>query len=317
MKKLFIFGIIFLLMVGFANNGFSAYPEKEVEWILWSSPGGGSDTTARTVGIPLRRLLKQPLIIRNMTGGSGARAMTYLQNQKADGYTLLFVTNTLITTLERGTVPYKLEDFIPVFLLNHDAHLVAVSAKSKTKTLEDLVALGKERPIKWGMTHYGGTDHVASHVFAKSFGIKYRPVVYQGGGEVKVAALSGVLDAFITNTTQIMGQVEAGNIKILAVMAEKRLATLPDVPTLKEKGYNIILGTWRGVCVKKGTDPEVVKTLEKYFSKATEHKVYQDFLKNNAMDYNVKKSEAFKSFILKEYDLYSKAIKEIGVSKKK
>ena len=86
---------------------------------------------------------------------------------------------------------------------------------------------------------------------------------------------------------------------------------------LAEKGHDVVLGTWRGVCVKKGTDPAVVKTLESFFDKATEHKVYQDFLKNNAMVYNVKKSDAFKAFILKEYDLYSQAIKEIGVSKKK
>ena len=317
MKRLLSFFLCLIMVLSFAISVQAKFPDKEVEWILWSSPGGGSDITARTIGMPLRKALKQPLVIINRTGGSGARAMAYIQGQKADGYTWLFVTNTLITTLFRGTVSYKLDDFIPIVLLNHDAHLIAVPAQSKIKTLEDLIAFGKKNVIKWGMTHYGGTDHVATHIFGRVAGIKIKPIVYQGGGEVKVAALSGVLDAFITNTTQIMGQVEAGKIRIVACMADKRLNVLPNVPTLKEKGINVVLGTWRGVVVKKGTDPMIVNKIQDYLINASKNKIYTKFLKDQAMEYNVMNSKEFAKFIKSEWGLYTQAIKEIGIEKKK
>lgn len=310
-KFLLIYVLSVVLVLTFVSLSYADFPEKEVEWIIWSSPGGGSDITARTVGIPLRKALEQPLIIINMTGGSGARAMTYVQNKKADGYTWLFVTNTLITTITREIVSYKLEDFRPVVLLNHDAHLIAVNTDSDIKTIEDLIKIARKNPIKWGITHFGGTDHVATHIFAEQTGANIVPIVYQGGGEQTAAALSGVLDAFITNTAQILGQVEAGKIRILACMADKRLNVLPDVPTLKEKGYDIVLGTWRGVVVKKDTDEQIASTIEKYFIEASKTGIYLEFLKNQAMDYNVKNSKEFEEFIRDEYTLYSQAIKEI------
>lgn len=317
MKKLLTVILIVILLIGGLTSGIclAAYPEKEIEWILWSNPGGGSDITARTVGIPLRKLLGQPLVIVNMSGGSGARAMTYVQNEKADGYTLLFVTNTLITTIERKLVDYKIEDFVPVFMLNDDPQTIAVSAKSNIKNLTDLIVLGKKKSLKWGLTHLGGNDHVAIHTFAKIADIKYDPVVYQSGGEVMVAALGGVIDVFISNPSEIMGQVEAGNLCVIASMSEKRISVLPEVPTLKEEGYDVVFGTWRGVCVKKGTDPAIIRTLEELFYKAADSDIYRKFLKDNGMDFNVKNAEEFVVFMSSQFKVFSEGIRDIGLVK--
>ena len=318
MKKLLTMILIVTLLVGGLTSVISLaadYPEKEIEWILWSNPGGGTDITARTVGIPLRKLLGQPLVIVNMSGGSGSRAMTYFQGEKADGYTLLFVTNTLITTIERKLVDYKLEDFVPVFMLNDDPQVIAVSAKSDIGNLTDLIVAGKKKPLKWGLTHLGGNDHVAIHSFAKTVDIEYDPVVYQSGGEVMVAALGGVIDVFISNPSEIMGQVESGDLRVIASMSEKRLSILPEVPTLKEKGYDVVFGTWRGVAVKKGTDPKIIKTLEELFYKAADANIYREFLKNNGMDFNVKKEEEFKVFMSSQHKVFADGIREIGLVK--
>jgi len=317
MKKLLTVILIVILLIGGLTSGIclADYPEKEIKWILWSSPGGGSDITSRTVGVPLRKALGVSLIIVNMSGGSGARAITYVQNQKADGYTWLFITATLITSIERGLVDYTLEDFVPVFMLNHDPQALVASAKGDIKTIEDLIKLGKERKIKWGLTHLGGNDHVAIHSFAKMAGIKYDPIVFQSGAEEVVGALGGVIDVFIANPSEVMGQVEAGNLKVLSTMSEKRLGILPEVPTLKEKGYDAVFGTWRGMAVKKGTDQEIVEALEKYFYAASDTDIYHNFLKNNGMDYNVKGSKEFKDFIEKQYKIFSEGIREIGLVK--
>jgi len=316
-KNLFVVSLIVILLVGILTSGVcsATYPEKEIRWILWSSPGGGSDRTSRTVGIPLRKALGVPLVIVNMSGGSGTRAMTYVQNQKADGYTWLFITATLITSMERGLVDYELEDFVPVFMLNHDPQAIVAPVKGDIKTIEDLVKLGKKRKIKWGLTHLGGNDHVAIHSYAKMAGIKYDPIVFQSGAEEVVGALGGVIDVFIANPSEVMGQVEAGTLKVLSTMSERRLGILPEVPTLKEKGYDAVFGTWRGIAVKKGTDQEIVKALEKYFYDASDSDVYRDFLKNSGMDYNVKGSDEFKAFIEKQYKIFAEGIKEIGLVK--
>ncbi len=303
--------VIFLLTV--SSLGLAAYPEDEIEWILWSSPGGGSDTTARTVGIPIRKDMEIPLVIKNMPGGSGARAMSYVQDAKADGYTWLFVTNTLITTTERGLVDSTFEDWIPVFMLNHDPQTIVVNEKSDIKTLEDLIEVGKSRTLKWGLTHLGGNDHIAINTFAKKTGVKYDPIVFESGAEVMVAALSGVIDVFISNPSEIMGQVDANNLNVIATLSDKRLGILPDTPTALEEGYDIQFGTWRGVAVKKGTDPAVVSKIESILAEATQAEIYQEFLKDNGMEYNVKNAKEFKTFIEKQWSVFAEGIEDVGL----
>jgi putative tricarboxylic transport membrane protein len=312
MKKIVSSLLVLAMVLGLSPIVLAQFPEREVEWILWSSPGGGSDTTARTIGMPLRKALGQSLIIINKPGGSGARAMTHLQKAEADGYTWLFVTNTLITSIARDVVKYEIDDFVPVALLNHDAHLIAVPASSPAKDINDLITMGKEKSLKWGLTHFGGSDHVGAQVFSKSVGVKYQPVIFQGGGELNAAVLSGVLDTIITNTTQAMGQIEAGNIRVLATMAPERLSILPDVPTLKELGHDISMGTWRGVMVKKGTDPEIVKTIGDLILESSKKDVYQNFLRDRAMEYNVLGSKEFEKFVDSQTELLTNAIEEIG-----
>lgn len=313
MKKILVLSILMVLVFTLGAVSYAEYPEKEIEWVLWSSPGGGSDTTARTVGIPLRKSMGVPLVIKNMPGGSGARAMPYVQKQDADGYTWLFITNTLITTTERELVDYTYEDWEPVFMLNHDPQTIAVNADSDIETFEDLVELGNERTLKWGLTHLGGNDHIAINAVAKATGVEYDPIVFESGAEVMVGALSGVIDVFISNPSEIMGQVDAGKLRVIGSLSEKRLSILPDTPTLKELGHDIQFGTWRGVAVKAGTDPEVIEKIESMLAEAADTEIYRNFLEDNGMDYNVKKQEEFKEFIDRQWDIFAEGLEDVGV----
>jgi len=318
MKKILILVLILIvLMFVFSVVSFAQYPEKEVEWICWSNPGGGSDMTARTVGIPLRKALKVPLIIINMSGGSGARAMNYTMSKPADGYTWQFVTGELVPTIERGLVNAEIEDFVPLVRLNFDPHIICVSGKSNVKSIEDLVVLGRERTIKWGLVDLGGSDHISTQIFSNATGIDYDPIVFHSGSEVLVGALGGVIDAFIANPSEVMGQYEAGKIIILTTLTQERLGILPEVPTMEESGYSVPdCGTWRGVCIKKGTDPEIISYLEKQFFEATKKDIYRDFLAKNGMDYNVLGAKDFKTFIDSYTETTKEIINQLGLGKK-
>jgi len=313
MRRLIFTILIIGLLLSMSISAFAEFPDREIEWIIWSSPGGGSDLTARSIGMPLRPLLGVPLIITNMPGGSGARAINAVMEREADGHTWLFFTATAIAATHRGIVDYEMSDFVPVFRLNYDPQTIVVPAASAIETLEDLVELGKERPLKWGLTHLGSIDHIGINAFAEAAGVEYDPVVFQSGAEVTAGALGGVIDVFISNPSEVMGQIEAGTMKFLAVMSEERLDLLGDIPTCVEKGYDVSTGTWRGIVVKKGTDPEIVKTLEKLFFEAADTDTYRSFLKRNAMSYAVQGSEEFGEFIKRQTQVYLEQFEKLGL----
>ncbi|MFZ7120121.1 MAG: tripartite tricarboxylate transporter substrate binding protein [Eubacteriaceae bacterium] len=316
-KKSILFILILMLLIGITNGVSAQFPEKEIEWVIWSSPGGGSDVTARTVAIPMRRELGgHPLVIVNMPGGDGARAIEYVMQKPADGYTWLFTTGTLITAIERGLVDYEFEDFIHVAMLNYDAESIAVRANGDIQTIDELVKLGKERPLKWGVTGLGDSEHVRVDLFARRTGVQYDPVVYQGGGENMAALLEGSIDCIMGNPTEILGQVEGGNVKILAVTTPERLEVLPDVPTIVEEGYDVVSGTLRGISVKAGTPPEVVDKIEELFLEAANSEIYQEFLKDNAISPEyVRGSEDYKEFYNREWNDVVEGLKALGIVK--
>lgn len=316
MKKIIFMFIIIGLLFSLSVSGLAAYPEEEIEWAIWSSPGGGSDITARTIGIPLRKSLGVSLVITNMPGGSGSRSMTYVQNQPADGYTWQFITDTFIVSMERGIVDYELSDWIPIARLNFESNSIAVSVDNQygIETIDDLLEIGKENELKWGVSNMGSIDHLAAFTVSEMADLKIKPIVYTSGGEILVAALGNVIDAFWANPSEIMGQVDAGEIKILAVASEERLSTLPDVPTLREKGMqNAIFGTWRGVAVKKGTDPEICDAIENYLLEAAESDIYRNFLEENGIPYDVLGSDEFLAFVEDQYSWFAETGRKAGV----
>lgn len=314
MKKVLTISLTLIMILGLVGVSLAAsYPEREIEWVIWSNPGGGSDVTARTMAIPLKKDHDVSLVVQNMAGGSGARAMAYVQKARADGYTWLFVTNTIITTVERNLTEYKYEDWIPVFMINDDPQVIVVKENSEIKNFQDLIEVGKKRKLKWGLSHLGGNDHIAINALAKSTGVQYDPIVFESGGEVMVGALSGVIDVFTANPSEIMGQVEADKLEVIASMSEKRLSVLPDVPTTEELGHDIQFGTWRGVFVKKGTPPEIVNKIEDLLFQAASTDMFKQFLEDNGMDFNVKKKEEFREFIDEQWKIFADGLKEIGI----
>lgn len=292
-----------------------SFPEKPITLLVWGSPGGGSDVFGRTLAKASESILGKPVVVENKAGGGGATAMAYLVGQKSDGYTVLAVTTNLVLTPLTKNIPNTYEDFDPVIMVGKDATMTAVKANGNIKNLEDLITLGKEKTIKWGTFGVGTTDHVAAAILQKDTGIKVDFVPFEGGGEAMAALLGGHIDVINANPSEISDQIEAEQLAGIGIFSPERLEDFQDVPTYKEKGYDIIVETWRGVIAPKGTPDEVKSILYEAFKGALEDDGMKGYYKKNNIIKDVKDGEQFYKFIEEENNFYKDILSEMGLIK--
>ncbi len=311
-----------VLMVSTAADVMAAekkYPSKQINWLIFSSAGGGTDIFSRMAAIRLRRILDVPIVIRTMSGGSGARMMNYMLTEPRDGYTIGSLTNSGLATIARGMTKAKLSDLVGIARGCYDPQSFCVATKGRFKTIQEAVEFGKANPkkLKFGLAHMAGVDHVTVYEFSQTAGFDPEYVPFKSGGEIIVAMLSGTIDIGVLNPSEFMGQYEAKTVKPIVFLIPNRLKDFPDVPTAKEVGWDVEQATWRGVFVMAGTPQPVVDTLRKAFMKSMKHKVYQDYLKNNSMGpESILSGEDWEAFLKKQYPVWERAMKELGYVKK-
>ncbi len=293
----------------------SNYPTKNIEMVAWASPGGGSDRMCRTFAKSTEGILPQTMYVINKKGGSGAVGMTYVQGKPADGYTLLGVTNNLVfTPLTRPEFKYNYKDFEPIIMWGFDAKSINVTTQSPYKTIEDLVKAAKDNPgkIKIGIYGTGTDDHILVYLLGKEAGVKFGFVPFEGGGEQVAALLGGHTDAQVSEVQEIKAQVDAGKIRILAFATEQRLKGLPDIPTLPEKGWNVVVPKFRGLVVKKGTPDEIVSYLISRSLKAIQTPVFDNYLKRSMIEPYFLVGEGFGELIREQAETFGGVLKTLG-----
>jgi len=326
MKRL-KFGVVVALAMGFFWQSATTvlaedkYPSKQINWYIHSSAGGGTDIFSRTVALRLRRILKANIVISTMSGGSGARMLNYLMEQPADGYTLNSFTNSNLATMARGMTKATREDVIGIVRGCYDPQALVISSKDggTYKNIEEVLAKAKEAAgtVKIGVAHMASIDHVAAYEFAKAAGVEFEFVPFDGGGEIIVALLGNVIDMGVLNPSEFIGQYDAGNLKPAVFLVAERLEGFPDTPTAKELGYDVEMATWRGVVVKKGTPDAIVKTLRDAFAKSMEHKIYQNYLRDNSMGpESILIGDDWDKFLDQKWPVWQTAMKELGYIKK-
>lgn len=291
----------------------SKYPEKPVNLVVWGSPGGGSDIFGRTLGKAAESILGKPIVVENKPGGGGATAMAFLAAEKADGYTSLAVTtNLVLTPLTKGT-PNNFEDFDPVIMIGKDATMTIANFEGEFQSLEDVIRIGKERTLKWGTFGIGTTDHVAAAIFEKLTGITVDFVPFDGGGEAMAALLGGHIDLLNGNPSEVASQIEAEQLIGLGIYSEERLVKYSDVPTFTEFGYDIIVETWRGVVVPKGTPDDVKSKLYESFKAALEDPSMVKYYEDNDIVKEVLNGSEFNSFIIEQNEFFKTTLTEMGI----
>ena len=293
------------------------FPSKNIEIVIHSKYGGGTDTTARMMMIRSRRVLGVDMVVTAQRGGSCAKAHQYALGKPRDGYTVLALTQSHLYTIARGKSPLTIDDVVGVARAMDDPTLITVATSSKYKTLDDLIAASKGKALNWGVAQIGGTEHIGLATFAKEAGIKFKAVPFGSGAQMVQALMSGAIDATLPNVSEGGSQVKDGTFRALAVMSAERLADFPDVPTTVEKGYNVKTSTTRGYLVLKGTPEDRIEKLSKGMVKAMKHEVFANYLKSAGLtvDDSVAGHEVWNAQIKAEYKIAVEALKELGLIK--
>ena len=267
--------LLALLVLPFAAAAQSDYPSHAITMVVPFPPGGVADITGRPVAEAMGRILKVPVVVENRSGAGGGIGMQYVARAKPDGYTVLMALSSISIIPEADKVlgrdpMYQLSQLVPIARFTADPTVLAVRADSPYKSVADLVAAAKKKPgaIPYGSSGNYGTMHVPMEMFANSADVKMLHVPFGGAGPAIVALLGGQVDALSTGPSSIMSHYKAGKIRVLATWGDKRLASLPDVPTLKELGYDVQFSQWTGLFVPAGTPPEIVAKLRDAAQKA-------------------------------------------------
>jgi tripartite-type tricarboxylate transporter receptor subunit TctC len=260
--------VLALALLGAQAGAQDAYPSKPITLIVPFPPGGVADIVARPAADALGRVLGAPVVIENKAGAGGGIGMAYVAKAKPDGYTLLLALSSISILPEAdkiiGRPPmYQLDQLVPIARLTADPTVLAVRADSRWKTLQEFVADAKKRPgaISYGSSGNYGTMHVPMEMFAADAGIKMLHVPYTGAGPAVVGLLAGNIDAVSTGPSTVIQHVKAGTVRVLASWGDHRLASLPEVPTLSESGFNAVFFQWSGLFAPAGTPAPVLAKL--------------------------------------------------------
>jgi putative tricarboxylic transport membrane protein len=291
------------------------YPSKQIEMVAWASPGGGSDIMCRTFAKAAEGIIPQTIYVVNKKGGGGAIGMAYVQGKPADGYTLLGITNNLVyTPLSKKDFQFSHKDFEPIIMWGYDPKCIAVAASSPYKTIEDLVNAAKASPgkIKIGTFGPGTDDHVMGYMLSKKAGAEFGFVPFDSGGEILAALLGGHIGAQITEVAEVKSQMDAGKVRILAVATAKRIEALPEIPTLSEKGWKVVIPKFRGLAVKKGTPQAIVEYLISQSLKAVKTPGFQKYQNESYIEPEFLTGKDFENLIREQVEETAPVLKELG-----
>lgn len=293
------------------------FPEKSIEIIVPAAAGGGTDATARALANEAEDVFGQSIGVLNKTGGSGSVGMSEGANAKADGYkvTMVFVELTMFKHL--GLSPLTYDQFKPIGMINFDPAALTVAADAPYDTLEEFIAYAKDHPgeVSVGNSGTGSIWHIAAASLEKAADIKLNHVPHEGAAPAVTALVGGHIDAVTVSPAEVKTQLEAGNVKTLAVMADTRSDIIPDVPTFGEAGLEINpTGTWRGLTVPKDTPDEVVAKLEEGFMKAAEDEDFAEFMKTNGLGIELKDSGEFEEYMKQNEEDFGEIIGDLGLN---
>jgi tripartite-type tricarboxylate transporter receptor subunit TctC len=244
------------------------YPSRPITIVVAFPPGGLADLTARPLAAALERILRQPIVISNKPGAAGAVGNHFVATSKPDGYTLLMALVSISTLPEVdklfGRTPnYTIDQFVGIARLNAEPSVITVRGNAPWKTLKDVVEDAKRRPMQIVHTSSGlyGASHVPFAMFLHAAGITMRHLPTTGGGPMMNALLGGHAEIVASVPTLVAPHMPTGQVRLLAHTGSARLAAFPDVPSMKELGYDVEYYAWAGLVAPKATPPAVLKML--------------------------------------------------------
>jgi putative tricarboxylic transport membrane protein len=298
-------------------------PQKNVEIVVTSAPGGSNDKTARTVEriLTAHKLVASSLTVVNKPGGGGRIAFAYVDQHAGDPHFLLIGTTGLLTGHILGTNRMSYMDFTPIASLFNDYVVFAVNANSPYKTGKDLVERLKKDPksVALGVVAVGSHNHVAVGLVLKAAGGNPRDlktVAFKGSSESITALLGGHIELVPTAAGNAAGHVATGKLRVVGVAAPQRFGgVLANVPTWREQGLDVVMGGWRALVGPKGLTAAQVAYWEEVLRKATATKEWKDDLEKNYWSDDFVTSAQFRKDLEKDYADMKAVLTELGLAK--
>ena len=296
-----------------------AYPSRPVTMVVPFPPGGVADLTGRPTALVMEKYLKQRIVVENKAGAGGAVGMAAAANSKPDGYTILMALSSIsiIPPADRlfdRKPAYEMSQLVPIALISADPTVLVVRAEAPWKTVKDFVEDAKNRPGKINYSSSGiyGTLHMAMEIFATSAGIKLFHIPYQGGGPAVTAILGGQVEALASGPSAVIGQIKGGKLRALASWGDKRLASLPDVPTFKELGYNAEFYIWAGLFAPAGTPASALQTLRNAARQTVNDPDFKTAMAKIETPINYLDAPEFQKFWDNDARILAEAVKRVG-----
>ena len=273
------------LMISSAPTSAQDYPHDTVTLTTHSSAGGGTDVFLREMVGHLGQVMGVNFVVENVRGGSGAKAMAHLASSPADGSVFYGTTPTFINTslLSKPDVTFRdLQPLVNVFL---DPQIVYVRAESPFNTLAEVVEKAKAEPgsIKFGVTTPGSLDRQVMEKFKAVTGADGPVITHDGGGELLISVLNETVDLGIGEVQELIGQLEANEVRLIATYTEERLEQFPDVQTAREQGIDLVVDKFRGIAGPKGLPADVIAAWEKAIPEVLEVPAFKEWYTNASL----------------------------------
>ncbi len=320
-RRRFVIGSAAAAVAVAAQPAFSQepYPARPITIVNPFPPGGAVDVVARPLASVLEPILKQPLVIETKAGAAGQVGGQFAANAKPDGYTLLMHIVSIsgfaeVDKLFGRPVKFTREDFIPIARFIADPMVLVVNDRQPYKTLKEFVDDAKKRPNQLIFSSSGlyGALHLPTALFMKAAGVQMKHLPTAGGGPALTAILGNNSQVLVSSIAAANAQMKAGKLRPLACFGAQRAPALPEVPTMKELGYDIEFYLWVGLFAPKGTPAPIITTLRDASKKAASAEAFRNAMKNLGQDVAYLDQAEFKAFWDADARRVEESVRQIG-----
>jgi tripartite-type tricarboxylate transporter receptor subunit TctC len=296
-----------------------AWPTKPITMVVPFPPGGLADIVGRPVAEAMGKDLGQPVVIENKGGAGGGIGMAQVAKAPADGYTVLMALASYSVLPEADSVlgrtqMYSYQSLRPIARITADPVVLAVRADAPWKTVKDFVEDAKKRPgaINFGSSGNYGTMHVPMEILKQVANVRMTHIPYTGAGPAVVALLGGQVDAVASGPATVLQHVKAGKLRVLAHWGNNRLETMPDVPSLKQAGYNAEYAQWSGLFVPAGTPEPVVQRLRAAARAAANDAKVKEVIMNAGSPILYQDTPEFEKYVQDDVKRMADVVRRIG-----
>ena len=296
----------------------AAWPTAPVTFVVGYAAGGSTDINARELAQVMTPVIGQQIIIDNKGGAAGSIGLRAVAAAKPDGQTLFVAvgTNVIINPhVQKGMID-TIAALAPVCQVTSYQYVLVVGNKVPANNAAELVAMAKKEPDKltFSSSGVGGNNHLAGALFAEAAGIKMIHVPYKGTGPAVADVISGQITMNFSSLPPAVSQIKGGNLKALAVTGDKRVSSLPDVPTLKEQGIDVVVTSWQGLFAPAKTPADVLDKVEKAAKEGMKNPKWDEALARDGLEQPPERSRAdFARFVKDEHAFWGKKLKQLNV----